>query len=1175
MADELDSILFSADWDPEQFVQGVGAMMNSLTKLEEKEKQLQKSVEASEKALSDKAEQAKKLEATIISLDKTSKTYAEDQAKLRAEIEKTKQEEQALVKAMDDQKKAQDAIVQSGDKLKASYEKVRSSVAEIQKIAGKPISVNINQADILHAMQDIKGVVAGFIDGVVSGFGRFDDELKAKLLTAKDDIEVIKAVMADARADMQMKFAPDSAEMKEFEEQMQLVNKVIESYNTITEEGGVIDEKSGKQKVSLRARIKELRDELTRLEDAGLSETEVFRQTELEAAKLTDQYGDMQQRIRILASDTKALDFGVAAVQTAASVFQVATGAMELFGVSSEDAQKAQAKLLAIMNLVQGLEQLQNLLLRENTLLTLGADAATKIYTATQRALAVALGTSAGMARALRVALLTTGVGVLVAGIGYLISKIVEWTSSTEDAAEAQDKLKKAIDGVNDSLQKNLEFTDQAGKVAVLQAKIRGASAAEINKIQRETIEKEISNLEVAENKKKLLFNQSLSNDKLTNDERNKLHADALSAEKETSKKRNELILFDLQFEADQAEKRRQSSKKDQSIENVYQQKLQDLKSKLAAVAASGLLTDETIRKKIEEDVIKGQMEIDSLRKQKKLTKGQADNLKALIGVIGQAELTKELDDYYKKVAEARQQVEDKLQNLNFDLASKRIENIQNEFKQESAAIELEYRKQAVQLENERRDALKDLDEKLKSVTSPLLIQSYNDQKQKMERLYDQLLLELTAETNRKRQELAAKIFQDNLNALADTFTRVNDKISVDAGRAIHAATEEYLKGTLSYEQFEKRMTEINRQENEARLRKTKASIQEQIAAIDIRSTNPLISDKESDDLDKQRTGLVNQLTDINKQIDEAVAGDKKGGDDAVKVRMEKIQGYVSGFSQLAQSVVSMWQTANEAEQKSLDRSIALQERRLQNAQRIAEKGNATYLKMEEDKQQELLLKQENAARRQIAINAAVQGSQLLVAITGAVAKIATPGIGIPETIASIGIIAGALASGFALVKTLQQNQPTFAEGDPYVRRDARKNISRLGRQGEPAGTDTIPAWLDEGEAVTDKKTNALYHPVIEAIHNGTVPPDYINGVVNSYPRYMAPMHDYDRMSQAAAIHITHDSRLAGVMSDSLREMKKLRKDIRSLGVNINLDHHGFAVSMNAAFSQINRNKKA
>lgn len=145
-----------------------------------------------------------------------------------------------------------------------------------------------------------------------------------------------------------------------------------------------------------------------------------------------------------------------------------------------------------------------------------------------------------------------------------------------------------------------------------------------------------------------------------------------------------------------------------------------------------------------------------------------------------------------------------------------------------------------------------------------------------------------------------------------------------------------------------------------------------------------------------------------------------------------------------------------------MERSIALQDKRVEAAQRIAERGNASYLKMEEEKQQELLLKQENAARRQIALNAIVQGSQILVAITSAIASAFQNGkLAAPIIVAgSIATIIGSLAAGYALVKSLQQNQPSFAEGETYVggRRDARKNISHLHRNGEQPGRDTIPA---------------------------------------------------------------------------------------------------------------------
>jgi len=136
----------------------------------------------------------------------------------------------------------------------------------------------------------------------------------------------------------------------------------------------------------------------------------------------------------------------------------------------------------------------------------------------------------------------------------------------------------------------------------------------------------------------------------------------------------------------------------------------------------------------------------------------------------------------------------------------------------------------------------------------------------------------------------------------------------------------------------------------------------------------------------------------------------------------------------------------------------------------------------------ELEIARANAARRELAINAALQASQLLVAITGAIAKIATPGIGPAEVIAGIATIVGALAAGYGIVKTLQSNQPQFFKGTTSVKRD-----------GQPAGRDTIPAWLTEGEAVIPVDKNNSYKKSVEAIYHGKVPADVMNEFVENY----------------------------------------------------------------------------
>ena len=145
-------------------------------------------------------------------------------------------------------------------------------------------------------------------------------------------------------------------------------------------------------------------------------------------------------------------------------------------------------------------KQIQNALEATNTILGAAAIAegvaaagevafavATEGATIAQEFFAVAVGTSTGALKALKVALITTGVGALVVGLGLLISYLIDSAEETDNLAKEQAKLDK-------QLEKNLATIDDTVRRRQNQAKIDEANA----KKDKKSIE-EIANIRKAQ----------------------------------------------------------------------------------------------------------------------------------------------------------------------------------------------------------------------------------------------------------------------------------------------------------------------------------------------------------------------------------------------------------------------------------------------------------------------------------------------------------------------------------------------------------------------------------------------------------------------------------------------------------------------------------------------------
>lgn len=114
-----------------------------------------------------------------------------------------------------------------------------------------------------------------------------------------------------------------------------------------------------------RKRLAEMRNLMAQMEDSD-NTGKVYEQLAIKAAELTDQMGDMQQRINVLASDTKNLDAAIGVGSGLAGTFNVATSAVALFGGETEELEKAFYKVQNVMSIVNGLTEVANFLNRDS-----------------------------------------------------------------------------------------------------------------------------------------------------------------------------------------------------------------------------------------------------------------------------------------------------------------------------------------------------------------------------------------------------------------------------------------------------------------------------------------------------------------------------------------------------------------------------------------------------------------------------------------------------------------------------------------------------------------------------------------------------------------------------------------------------------------------------------------
>jgi len=177
---------------------------------------------------------------------------------------------------------------------------------------------------------------------------------------------------------------------------------------------------------------------LIELEDAGLKNTEVYRDVQARLAQLTDQISDTKQEVRAMASDTRGFDLFAGAVSFTADVFQTAAGAASLFGASQEDVTKAIKNLMAIQSVANGVKGIAIQFTQKGTF-------ANKLFTFSQNQLTIAVSASSTAFQRLRAILITTGIGALVVGVGLLIANFQKLKDLFSGVSASQKKMNDAL----------------------------------------------------------------------------------------------------------------------------------------------------------------------------------------------------------------------------------------------------------------------------------------------------------------------------------------------------------------------------------------------------------------------------------------------------------------------------------------------------------------------------------------------------------------------------------------------------------------------------------------------------------------------------------------------------------------------------------------------------------
>lgn len=887
------------------------------------------------------------------------------------------------------------------------------------------------------------------------------------------------------------------------------------------------------------------------------------------AGELKDKIGDQQQQIRILSSDTKKLDFGIEAVSLAAHGYQALTGAMQLFGVENEDALKSIQKLQAIMAITNALREIQNSLLAEGTLRTLANDFATKGAATAQLLYATAVGTSTGAMKLFKIALLGTGIGALIVLIGTLTYYFVNLKTEADKASESINVQKEILDKSASSIAEATTNITSMG-LAFDNAKKGVIKKSEALEIYNETFGKTIGYANTYNEAEELFFKNSTK------------YITAVTARAKVDATRGVLtaelekqVKLGAEYDRLQILQSKGVIKETKTFTTVaYQMKglvddFNDSRNRSNLIVKQ-LTTNTLAQAKAEQELAKtgGDTQKEHDRKieaeKEKSKKVESDRKK-------QISKDKKADDDRLKALQEAKEKELKLQQdhdnlLNELLNTSNDEIFQNNVKASKSRLDLitdDYAQQRATIEQEFDTQSQILLEKTTELQSKLRLQltdsrtSKNDKAEikstidNIQLSYEGLLTTLRNEKDIKIANFEFEHFNKTLKELRDNAENLGIQLETSHLGEILKLNQTYNNGAISYEDYQKNLTKLNETYNKKRLQNSKETILKELSEINNKLLGGGLTPEQFNNLNNQKTKLKNDLAKLENDL--TTPKDGKG-----ETQNDKLKPYAEFYNALLSTALSTYSAIVEAEQKALDRSIAIQEKRVSRALKLAERGNTEYLELEEQRLVELELKREQSARRQIQISQALQASNILLAVTGAVAKIGQGG-STAEILGAIATIISSLGAGAVLVAQNQSQQPSFYVGSDKIdgSKTTAKNINVHGSE----------AVIQDHDGTATK-----YRPTIKALRRNLLPVEFMNMI--STNALNGKQLNYEAINGATNVY--NEKKNYNFNPHTLeKKLDLLASAIEGIKMNVSYDKKGLSSSLEIEIDRIKRVRNA
>ena len=292
-------------------------------------------------------------------MDKTTQEIVESintQKRVINELENTVAELNAKINSVEPGA-AQDALIEQANAARAELDGEKQEMVAL-----------INE---LNNLQRANAGVAATQEEIRAGIGQISAACKmheSALASLEDEYTKISAQMGSAfmaGKDNEYRALRERAQAikgeiitrKQLLKELRDQSNALEAEATKMEQAAAAANNTAQSHVSLRSRIRELREEMASYSEQFGDQTDEYREMSAELGRLQDIQGDIQAQGSILSNDQAQFQGIITGLNGVVGGFTAAQGAVALFAGENENLQKIMLKVQSLMSITMGLQQ--------------------------------------------------------------------------------------------------------------------------------------------------------------------------------------------------------------------------------------------------------------------------------------------------------------------------------------------------------------------------------------------------------------------------------------------------------------------------------------------------------------------------------------------------------------------------------------------------------------------------------------------------------------------------------------------------------------------------------------------------------------------------------------------------------------------------------------------------